>query len=108
MNVLFVCSRNQWRSPTAEQVWRRHPGLSVRSGGTSPNARHPVSPNDLAWAEVIFVMEDKHKARLLAEYRRILESKTIHVLDIADEYKFMDPELVDLVRESVGAILGLE
>lgn len=107
-NVLFVCSRNQWRSPTAEQVWRKHPSLSVRSGGTSPNARHPVSVSDLTWAQVIFVMEEKHKSRLLAEYRRVLENKPIHVLDIPDEYKFMEPELVDLVRQSVGVILGLE
>jgi predicted protein tyrosine phosphatase len=107
-NVLFVCSRNQWRSPTAEQVWRKHPLLSVRSAGTSPNARHPVSANDLSWADVIFVMEEKHKSRLLAEYRRIVEKTPIHVLDIPDEYKFMEPELVELVRESVGSILGLE
>lgn len=107
-NVLFVCSRNQWRSPTAEQVWRKHPSLSVRSAGTSQNARHPVSAGDLSWAHVIFVMEEKHKSRLLAEFRRILENKPIHVLDIPDEYKFMEPELVELVRESVGAVLGLE
>lgn len=107
-NVLFVCSRNQWRSPTAEQVWRKHPSLSVRSGGTSANARHPVSADDVAWAHVIFVMEEKHKSRLLAEYRRLLENKPIHVLDIPDEYKFMEPELVDLLRRSVGDILGLE
>ena len=107
-NVLFVCSRNQWRSPTAEQVWRKHPALSVRSGGTSPNARHPVSASDLSWAQVIFVMEEKHKSRLLAEYRRVIENKPIHVLDIPDEYKFMDPELVDLLQQSVGAILGIE
>jgi predicted protein tyrosine phosphatase len=80
----------------------------VRSGGTSPNARHPVSENDLIWAQVIFVMEERHKSRLLAEYRQVLEDKPIHVLDIPDEYKFMEPELVDLLRESVGAILGLE
>jgi predicted protein tyrosine phosphatase len=107
-NVLFVCSRNQWRSPTAEQVWRKHPLLSVRSAGTSPNARHPVSASDLSWADVIFVMEEKHKSRLLAAYRRIVEKKPIHVLDIPDEYKFMEPELVELVRESVGSILGLD
>ncbi|WP_375137436.1 low molecular weight protein tyrosine phosphatase family protein [Inhella crocodyli] len=107
-NVLFVCSRNQWRSPTAEQVWRKHPALCVRSAGTSPNAKHPVSVADLAWAQVIFVMEEKHKSRLLAAYRRLLDNKPIHVLDIPDEYRFMDPELVELVRESVGAILGLE
>lgn len=106
--VLFVCSRNQWRSPTAEQVWRRHPALAVRSGGTSPNARHPVSAADIAWADVVFVMEEKHKSRLLAAYRRLLENKPVHVLDIPDEYRYMDAELVDLLTQSVGAILGLD
>ena len=52
-------------------------------------------------------MEDKHRSRLLAEYRRILEDKPIHVLDIPDEYKYIDAELVDLLRQSVGEILGL-
>ena len=108
IHVLFVCSRNQWRSPTAEQVWRRHPALSVRSGGTSPNARHPVSAADLSWAQVIFVMEEKHKSRLVAEYRRLLEHKPIHVLDIPDEYRYMDAELVELLQTSVGDILGLQ
>jgi predicted protein tyrosine phosphatase len=107
-NVLFVCSRNQWRSPTAEQVWRKHPALSVRSAGTSPNARHPVTAADLSWANVVFVMEEKHKSRLVAEYRRILENKPIHVLDIPDDYKYMDTELVELLRQSVGVILGIE
>ena len=107
-NVLFVCSRNQWRSPTAEQIWRKHPALSVRSGGTSPNAKHPVSIDDLSWAQVIFVMEEKHKSRLVAEYRWLVENKPIHVLDIPDEYKYMDPELVDLLTQSIGQILELE
>lgn len=107
-NVLFVCSRNQWRSPTAEQLWRRHPSLSVRSAGTSPKARHPVSTSDLTWAHVIFVMEEKHKSRLVAEYRRLVENTPIHVLDIPDDYKYMDAELVELLTQSVGPILGLE
>ena len=107
MNILFICSKNQWRSPTAEQVWRRHPGLSVRSAGTSPNARHPVSEKDLAWADVVFAMEEKHKSRLLADYRDVLEGKAIHVLDIPDDYRYMDPELVEQLQTSVGEILGL-
>ena len=106
-NVLFVCGRNQWRSPTAEQVWRRHPALAVRSAGTSPSARHPVSLNDLEWAQVIFVMEEKHKSRLLAQFRQTIGNKPIHVLDIPDEYKYIDPELAGQLRQSVGAILGL-
>ena len=42
------------------------------------------------------------------EYRRLLENTPIHVLDIPDEYKYMDAELIDLLRQSVGAILGIE
>ena len=105
--ILFVCSRNQWRSPTGEQVWRRHPRVEVRSGGTSPNARHVVSVDDVRWADVIFVMEEKHKSRLLAEFTRLLENKRIVVLDIPDEYKYMDPELVELLEQSVASALGL-
>lgn len=108
LKVLFVCSRNQWRSPTAEQIWRRHPALSVRSVGTSPNARRRVSEQDLHWADAIFVMEEKHKSRLLAEYGPVLENKAIHVLDIPDEYKYMDPELVEELERSVSAILALD
>ena len=106
--VLFVCSRNQWRSPTAEQIWRKHPALSVRSGGTSPNARHPVSENDVTWADVIFVMEEKHKSRLIAQFRHLLDNTTIHVLDIPDDYKYMDVELVALLREAISSILELD
>lgn len=106
-NVLFICSRNQWRSPTAETVWRKHPDISVRSAGTSPSARRTVSAVDIHWADVIVVMEQKHKNRLVAEFTRLLEHKPIHVLDIPDEYKYMDPELVEMLEESVGSYLGL-
>ena len=108
LQVLFICSRNQWRSPTAEKVWRSHPQLSVRSAGTSPSARHHVSEEDLHWAQAIFVMEEKHKSRLLAEFGRILEHKPIHVLDIPDEYQYMDPDLVAELERSVGSVLGID
>ena len=108
LNVLFVCSRNQWRSPTGEQVWRRDPRVNVRSAGTSTGARHPVSAEDLAWADVVLVMEDKHRSRLLAEYRALLRHKPLHVLDIPDDYRYMDPELVALLGAPVAALLGLD
>ncbi|AWM58364.1 phosphotyrosine protein phosphatase [Stutzerimonas stutzeri] len=106
-NVLFICSRNQWRSPTAETIWRKHPDISVRSAGTSPNARKTVGPADIRWADVIIVMEQKHKNRLVAEFTRLLDHKPIHVLEIPDEYKYMDPELVEILEDSVGGCLGL-
>jgi predicted protein tyrosine phosphatase len=52
-------------------------------------------------------MEEKHKSRLLAEYRSVVAHKTIHVLDIPDDYRYMDPELVEQLQSSVGEILGL-
>jgi len=107
MNVLFVCSRNQWRSPTAEQVFQRHPALAVRSAGTSASARRQVNAADLAWADVVLVMEGKHKSRLLAEYPRALLGKPVHVLDIPDDYRFMDAELVELLQTAVPPLLGL-
>lgn len=107
LKLLFICSRNQWRSPTAEQVWRRQTGIQARSAGTSPNARHRVSVDDLEWADVVFVMEEKHKSRLMAEFRQVIGDMPIHVLDIPDEYRYMDPELVEQLRESVASLLDL-
>lgn len=106
-NILFICSRNQWRSPTAEQIWRKHPLLSVKSAGTSPSARRKVSTDDIRWADIIFVMEEKHKSRLVAEFANAIKNKTVHVLDIPDEYKYMDPALVEQLEQSVGGLLEL-
>ncbi len=95
-NILFICSRNQWRSPTGEKVWKNLNGINTRSAGTSRNARRRVTASDIRWADYIFVMEHKHKQRLRAEFTQLLNHKTIDVLDIPDEYKFMDAELVEI------------
>jgi predicted protein tyrosine phosphatase len=106
-NILFICSRNQWRSPTGEQVWKNHPELKVRSAGTSPKARRTVNAKDIQWADVIFVMEEKHKSRLKAQFTRLLNHKDIQVLDIPDEYQYMYEELVEIMKQSVGSYFGL-
>ncbi len=103
---MFICSRNQWRSPTAEAIWRKDPRFEVRSAGTSPRARRRVSAADLRWAELIFVMEDKHEDRLRADFGALLVHKMVHVLDIPDEFQFMDPVLVEELRAAVEAILA--
>ena len=105
-NLLFICSRNQWRSPTAEEVWRRKSGFQAKSAGTSPKAKRTVSPEDIRWADIIFVMEKKHKNRLVAQFTRMLDHKPLHILDIPDEYQYMDQELVEEIEEKVSAIIG--
>lgn len=107
-NLLFICSRNQWRSPTAEQVYRNHPQLAVRSAGTSPRAKRTVSAKDIQWADQVFVMEQKHKDRLQAQFSRLLQFKKLHVLDIADEYQYMDKELIEIIQQSMLGYLPAE
>ena len=109
--MLFVCSRNQWRSPTAERVWARTPGLQVRSAGTSPNARRTINMKDVRWADLIVVMENKHQQRIRAQFGDWVRRENIVVLDIPDDFRFMDPELVELVSDSMVEVLrarGLE
>lgn len=106
MNLLFVCSRNQWRSPTGEEVWRKTPGVAVRSAGTSRSARRRLTLTDIRWADLILVMEEKHKSRIRADFRDEVKFKALHVLVIPDDYGFMDPELVDIIREKTEPLIA--
>lgn len=106
MNLLFICSRNQWRSPTAEKIFAKLQGFYTKSAGTEPSARIRVSEGLIEWADIIFVMEKKHKQRLMQRFSDILSDKRIEILDIQDEYQFMDEELVEILEVSVGAVLG--
>ena len=46
-------------------------------------------------------MEQEHKTRLQSNFRELLVGKIIHVLDIPDEYRYMDHQLIAALRESV-------
>lgn len=105
INVLFVCSMNKWRSPTAERIYARKHLINTRSGGTSSKARHSISLDDIKWSDIVIVMESKHKQRLIADYPEAMRYREIHVLEIEDNYKFMDPELVDELKAAVDPIL---
>jgi predicted protein tyrosine phosphatase len=100
--VLFICSQNRLRSPTAEQVFSNRAGFEVASAGVSPDAETTVSPELLQWADVIFVMERAHRNKLSEKFSAHLKSKRIICLDIPDEFEYMDPALVRLLEAKVG------
>lgn len=104
-NLLFICSRNQWRSPTAEALFKNHPAYNARSAGTSDKARIKVNEKLLTWANVIFVMERRHKQLLSQRFPLVLRDKTIIVLDIDDDYQFDDPELIEILKEKLSEYL---
>ena len=101
IRLLFLCSRNQWRSPTAEAVYQNDSRVEVRSAGVSASTRQRVTAKLLQWADRVFVMEHEHKRRLREQFPELVHDLRIDVLDIPDEYPFMDPELVALIRERV-------
>jgi len=100
-NVLFVCSQNKLRSPTAEQVFADWPGVETSSAGTNNDAENPLSRELVEWADIIFVMERAHRAKLQSRYRAALNGTRIVCLDIPDDYQFMDPRLVELLKAKV-------
>lgn len=106
MKLLFLCSRNHWRSPTAEAIYQNDPRVQVRSAGTSSSARIRVSEKLLQWADLICVMEHTHKRRLREQFADLYTDLDIEVLDISDDYEFMDPTLMELIRERVEPLLG--
>ncbi len=96
--ILFICSRNKLRSPTAEEIFRGHPGIEVDSAGLAPDAEVPLSDEQVEWADLIIVMEAVHKQRLNRNFRRHLGGKRVVVLGIPDRYEFMDAELIRLLK----------
>jgi predicted protein tyrosine phosphatase len=104
-HILFICSQNRLRSPTAEHVFADWPGLETASAGLNHDADNPVTPELLEWAEIIFVMERAHRAKLSARFKRYLGHQRIICLEIPDNYEYMDPELIQLLNTKVPRYL---
>jgi len=102
VNILFICSRNQRRSATAEEIYKKSPDIFVKSAGTEPSARIRLTAKNILWADLIFVMEKKHKQKLIAKFPFESEDKQIVILNIPDEYLFMDSELIDEIESKVN------
>lgn len=101
MKLLFICSQNKRRSLTAEKVLNNINDWEVRSAGTESNARTKVTGGMIGWADVIFTMEKKHTRRIQEKYNEVLIGKKIICLHIADDYEFMDRELIEIINEQV-------
>jgi len=100
-NLLFICSKNQWRSPTAVLLFKDHPLHQARSAGTSERARIKVNQKLMDWADVIFVMERKHQQILKQRFPLTTANKSVIILDIDDHYRFGDQELIAILQTSL-------
>ena len=100
--LLFICSRNKWRSRTAEEMFRGFSGYDVKSAGTEAGARVRVTAGLLGWADLIFVMERKHAEYLHQRFAEAVAGKPVHCLRVPDDFEFMDPELIETLKSSLS------
>jgi predicted protein tyrosine phosphatase len=130
--LLFVCSRNQWRSPTAAALFKNSDRYVAKSAGTSDKARVKITAGMINWADKIFVMEKRHAAIIQQNYRDIIQDRfssreatcaerlvlsvaevsrstpTIITLHISDDYQYMDPELIDILESRLAEYLDID
>ena len=99
IRTLFICEYNQRRSATAERVFAKDPALDVRSAGTSVEALVRVNQRMLEWADVVFVMDQRQCAALAGMFPGHPAMDRVVCLDIRDDYHFLDPKLVSLLRD---------
>ena len=97
LKVLFICAMNKQRSATAEQMYRQDPRLEARSAGVRSGANRRVSEADLRWADVVFAMEQEHKLWLTTRFEG-LDLPRIDVLEIPDDFEYMDANLQEMLR----------
>jgi predicted protein tyrosine phosphatase len=105
LRVLFICSRNRRRSPTAEAVFSGRDDLDVASAGLAPDAEEVVNAETLESADMIFVMEKAHRARLQRRFAPHIRHARIVCLNIPDRYEFMDEALVQRLESAVAPLL---
>lgn len=103
--LLFLCSKNKLRSPTAEAVFCDVDGWQIASAGISRDAEVRISVEDIEWADIIFVMEKVHKRKLVEKFGGVIKNQKVISLDIPDNYAYMDRVLVDLLQSKVPLLV---
>jgi predicted protein tyrosine phosphatase len=60
----------------------------------------------LGWADLIFVMEARHRDYLQAKFSEALGDKRVICLRIPDDFTYNDPELIDLLKAALSPHLA--
>ena len=105
-NLLFICSQNRLRSPTAEAVFADYEGVETDSAGISNDADIILSEDQIEWADYILVMESIHRQKLNKKYSHALKGKKVSVLNIPDDYEYMEEAVVEIFKRKCQPYLS--
>lgn len=92
------------RSPTAADLFSGRNGIETDFAGLSNDADERLSLDQIQWADVIYVMENRQKARLNALFGTHLKSVRVVSLGIPDKFEYMQPELVELLEDKLRGV----
>ncbi len=104
--VLFVCTGNLQRSPTAEEHFRNWRGVwDTKSAGIEPvEGGVPLTQDLIDWADLVICMESGH-AEYIKTYLTCPAGK-LKVVNILDRHFRNDPELVRELERKVIPLLS--
>jgi len=104
-HVLFVCTANIQRSPTAENLFQGwHDRWEAKSAGILPDPEGTLLTQELIdWADLVLVMETIHAYHTNAHFN--CNPNKLRILGIRDRYFRDDPELIQELTEKVTPIL---
>jgi predicted protein tyrosine phosphatase len=101
MNILFICNQGKNRSKTAAEVFSGR--FTTASAGLYGNT--PVSESQLGQADVILVMEERHRREIAERFPALYLQKQILVLGIPDIYRYGQSELMHLLHVRMSELL---
>ncbi|HSF30910.1 MAG TPA: phosphotyrosine protein phosphatase [Candidatus Tectomicrobia bacterium] len=108
MNLLFVCTHHVARSPMAAALFSELAGAAspyqVRSGGLASGGNRRLTTREVAWADVVVVMEPGHQALLARRWPQHLAK--VRLLDVPDDYDPDEPDLRALLIPKLRALLA--
>ena len=89
--------QNRLRSPTAETLFSGYEGVEAIGAGINADSPTPLSGDLIEWADIILVMEEVHRQRMMKKFNDLLKEKRIIVLHIPDRFDYMQPDLIEFL-----------
>ena len=107
MNVLFVCTENIARSPMAAELFRERLGHDARhqarTAGIAAHVPQRITTRNLAWADIVAVMEELHREAIQALWPD--HAYKIVVLGVRNHYDPGDPALRQLLAPKIRVLV---
>src|SRR5882757_3133717 len=104
IKILFVCTVNRMRSATAHKIFESDPRFEVDSASPDKSANTVLEPEQLDWADAVIVMEKYHRNFIKDIYPEDYGKKKIVCLHVPDDFDFMHPDLIDILKDKLADV----